>query len=100
MSEEIKKPMIDAGVVAKVIWQAQKALQEQLGVQGIAEWNNASDEDRDHSLNGVLEYLKDNSKFKEAAQKDKGVALTCAIIDTLISSEEEEKPVKKASKKG
>jgi hypothetical protein len=103
MSEqENKAPLIDAGVVAKVVWQAQKALKEQLGVQGVQEWEKAKDQERSDVVDAVLDYLQDRSKFKEARpENSQQFDLTCAIIDALLPEPEldAEKPAKKKAEK-
>ena len=100
MSEEIKNPKIDVGLVAKVIWQAHKTFQEQLGVQGIPDWNNAKNEDLNEAVEVVSDYLSNKEKFKEGhAPGDKKFALTCAIIDALIPTEDGPEQSKSAPKK-
>lgn len=97
MSEETKDPAIDAGIVAKVIWQAHKTLREQLGAQGIADWDKAKSEEREEMLASVESYLEN----KEAEGTEYS-PLFKAIADALIPSEasEEKKPAaKKAAKK-
>jgi hypothetical protein len=103
MSEQVeKKPLIDTGVVAKVVWQAQKALKEQFGEQGVQDWNKATDEERSDLLEAVSDYLEDKGKFKESRlEKSPAFDLTCAIIDALLPKPEldAEKPAKKKAEK-
>lgn len=92
MSEETTQdPPIDSGVVAKVIWQAHKTLREQLGAQGIADWDNATIETREDMLASVDAYLKN----KKAAGTEYS-PLFKAIVDALIP--EEKKQASKSDK--
>ncbi len=92
MSEQVEQiPPIDAGVVAKVVWQAQKALKEQLFGQSYQDWDKATDEERNDLVESVSNYLENKEKFKEDRPvNSRAFDLTCAIIDALLPQEKEE----------
>jgi hypothetical protein len=74
MSEQVeKKPLIDAGVIAKICHQANKALCEQLGDQSQKDWNLAEDWQRESAFKGV-EFRIENPDAPNSAQHDAWMA--------------------------
>lgn len=102
MSEQVeKKPPIDSGVVAKVVWQANKALHEQLGTHYLPDWDKTTASDRSYFLHCVEEHLKNRSK-EGYSQSENAPELLSVITDHLIPSQEpkeKKSPAKKAADK-
>jgi hypothetical protein len=74
MSEQVeKKSLIDAGVIAKICHQANKALCEQLGDQSQKDWNLAEDWQRESAFKGV-EFRIANPSAPNSAQHDAWMA--------------------------
>lgn len=74
MSEQVeKKSLIDAGVIAKICHQANKALCEQLGDQSQKDWIQAEDWQRESAVKGV-EFRIANPDAPNSAQHDAWMA--------------------------
>jgi len=95
MSEQVvQDPPIDAGIVAKVVWQAHKALQEQLGKQGLLDWEKIKDDQREYCCSIVTDYLEN----KESKKVEYSPLLE-AIVDALIPQEKKAEKEKTSEKK-
>jgi len=74
MSEQTgQKPLIDAGIIAKICHQANKALCEQLGDQSQKDWDQAADWQRESAVKGV-EFRLANPDAPNSAQHDAWMA--------------------------
>jgi len=92
MSEK-QTPTIDAGVVAVICHQANKALCERLGDFSQKDWSEASEESREAAISNIEAYL-DGKKPKDDDLEGK---IYASLVDALLPKGE--KPVKKAATK-
>lgn len=92
MSEK-QTPTIDAGVVAVICHQANKALCERLGDFSQKDWNAESED----VTNAVLKQVESYAEGVEPEEGDVKGILFAAITNALLGKEE--KPAKKAASK-